>query len=84
MQLYLYNIANTKYHLTRTEMKYLIKRYLLLVFLITSNVLNAQDTIKVGIDNNYPPYEFLDNAGNPTGPKSQFAVLPLHEAKPYL
>jgi len=46
---------------------FIIKNYLLLVFLFTYNFLNAQDTIKVGIDNNYPPYEFLDNNGNPTG-----------------
>ena len=49
-------------------MKYLfIKTFLVLVTIFIFSTLQAQDTIRIGIDHDYPPYEFLDENGQPTG-----------------
>jgi len=49
-------------------MKYILKKRLLwLFFFFVIGALHAQNKIRIGIDNNYPPYEFTDSKGTPTG-----------------
>ncbi len=48
-------------------MKQFILWFLIMPFLMTGPFLFSQDTVVIGIDNNYPPYEYVDERGTAVG-----------------
>lgn len=48
-------------------MKPVIFKFLIVPFMLFGQFTFSQDTIVIGVDNNYPPYEFVDDKGAPVG-----------------